>query len=266
METIHMRTNHTGFFDRVDDRLVRGWAISVGQDGRNGIVDVFIDDRFVSRLCADEFRADVKERGYRDGFTGFSFEIPEEFCDDLPHVIDIRHSETNESLGNSPRTFKRPSAAQAKLDEKRRWCNENVVFENKIDDRFVQSLKTRRKLAIFGTYHELPSYFRYHRAILESLTDAGFTVLIVHAASRYRHELASVESPDCFVVLKRNIGYDFGSYAVGLFAACDWLHLVDELLLLNDSVIQISDNLAPMIARFRTLDADVVSCTDSFER
>ena len=218
------------------------------------------------RLCADQFRADVKEHGYRGGFAAFNFEIPHRYCDGHSHVIDIRHAGTNQSLVNSPKTVELQPASQAALNEKRRWCAQNIVFENKIDDRFTQSLKASRKLAIFSTYHDLPSYLGYQRVILKSLTGAGFTVMIVHAANNYRHGLAAVDIPNCFVVLKRNIGYDFGSHAVGVFVAYDSLQLVDELILINDSMLQIADELAPMIARFRALDADALSCTDSFER
>jgi hypothetical protein len=199
-------------------------------------------------------------------FAAFSFEIPDRYRDGHSHVIDIRHAGTSQSLVNSPKAFELHPEGQAALDEIRRWCTQNAVFENKIDDRFTQSLKASRKLAIFSTYHDLPSHLGYHHFILKSLTGAGFTVMIVHAANSYCHGLAAVDIPNCFAVLKRNIGYDFGSYAVGVFAACDSLQLVDELILINDSILQIADDLAPMIARFRALDADALSCTDSFER
>lgn len=258
-----MLERYSGNFDAIEGRTAHGWAVS--DDGQKSLVDVFIDDEFQARICADQFRKDLERQGYQAGFAAFSFEIPEAFCDGRSHVIDIRHPGTDLSLVGSPRTFEK-TKSETKFDEKRRWCNQNIVFEADTDAPFIRSVKTRRKLAIFSTYHELDRFLAYHRAILKSLTGAGFSVLVVHAAGKYRSGLASIDIPDCFVVLKRNIGYDFGSYATGVFAAFETLPLVDELILVNDSVLQIVDDLASMISRFRALGADVVSCTDSFER
>jgi hypothetical protein len=261
-----MARRYDGHFDAIDGKMATGWAICLDQTDRNGLIDIFVDNAFHARLCADQFRSDLKDGDWRGGFAGFNFEIPSAYCDGRPHVIDIRHAGTNKSLGSSPKTFEIHTDSQATLDEKRRWCDQNVVFENKLDKRFVQSLETTRKLVIFSTYHELTSYLEYHRMTLRSLSAAGFTIVVVHAANTYRHELGKIDIPNCFAVLKRNVGYDFGSYAVGVFAACDSFHLVDELILMNDSMVQITDDILPMIQRYRGLGVDVASCTDSFER
>ncbi len=254
-----------GVIDVIDGRLVQGWAVSRHRLDSNGIVDVFVDAVFVTRICADQFRADLMAEGYRNGYAGFAFEIPDRYCDGQTHIIDMRHAGTDRSLANSPQPFVAASAWRTKLVERRRWCDEDVVFESRIDDRFTRGLEAGGKLAIFSTYHERASHFAYHRMILKSLARAGFTVLIVHAAGEYRPGVFAVDIPGCFTIHKRNVGYDFGSHAVGVFAAYEQLHLVDELIVMNDSVLQIADELVPLIERFRARKADVVSCTDSFE-
>lgn len=67
-------------------------------------VDLVIDDHYVNRLPANVFREDLKERGYGDGKHGFRFELPWWVRDGRPHIIEIRHATSGESLSGGPIT------------------------------------------------------------------------------------------------------------------------------------------------------------------
>ena len=257
--------NETGFLDPIDGLIIRGWALPDERVEETALVDIFIDSVLVTRLRAKAYRADLEARGYQDGFAAFAFEIPMAYRDGEPHVVDVRRAGTDESLRDSPVSFTFECRSIAKLREKRRWAARNLVFEAASSSQMASSVKRTRKLAIISTYHEAQRHLGYHRIILRSLSDAGFTVLVVHAANTHRTTLADTDVPNCFTILKRNIGYDFGSYAIGIFAVCDLLPHVDELVMMNDSVLQITNTLTPVIAKMRAAGADAVSCTDSFE-
>ena len=69
-----------------------------------------------------------------------------------------------------------------------------------------------------------------------------------------------------FLVVKRNIGYDFGSYALGMSLAQQHIGEIDEIIFTNDSIFHLTDDLSELIARARRLNVDLVGATDSFER
>ena len=254
-----------GYLDGIEGFVVKGWAANREDQDHCAIIDIYVDDARILQLPCTCYRGDLESAGIRSGFAGFVFEIPAAFRDGEPHSLDLRFSETGLSLENATTTFQHGHQADASLQERERWAARNLVYQAPSPMRLAESLRRTRKLAIISTYHEASAHLRYHRALFEGLSEAGFTVLIVHAADRHRPGLNSVNIDECFTILKRNIGYDFGSYAVGLFAACDSLAEVDELIFVNDSVLQIGDGLRAMIDRFREVDADAVACTDSFE-
>ena len=254
----------SGYLDPVDGLLIRGWAVP-DDPATVAFVDILIDGTVVTRLPADSYRGDLDEGGIQQGFAAFYFEIPAAFRDGAVHEVDARHSGTDRSLEDAPARFRIEPKGHAVLAERRRWAARHLVYEGATGARLGESLSRTRKLAILGTYHEASRHLRYHRSLMRGLADAGFTVLVVHAADTHRSGLVETSDPDRFTILKRNIGYDFGSYAVGVFATCDHFGRLDEMILMNDSVVQIADDIAPLIARFRAAGADAVSCTDSFE-
>lgn len=67
-------------------------------------VDFFLDDAFIERRFANEFRQDLKERGYGDGKHGFKFIVPWWVRDGRPHIIEIRDAVQGKTLKGSPQT------------------------------------------------------------------------------------------------------------------------------------------------------------------
>jgi len=52
-------------------------------------VDVFIDGGIQARILADQFRQDLKERGFGDGKHGFHLSLPPRIMDDRKHTITV---------------------------------------------------------------------------------------------------------------------------------------------------------------------------------
>lgn len=250
-----------GFLDGFRGRELYGWASPT--DGREpAIVDIIVDGEHAGRVMADQYREDLRSSGIRDGRAGFTFKLADHYCDGKAHAVDARIADTSNSLTQSPQSF----AFEATVRTRREWCQKNIVLSDFDRCALSGSLFNTRKLVIFATYHKQSAHLVYHRQIIESFLSCGFTILVVHATDNQSRNFKPIESSDCFLLLKRNIGYDFGSYATGFLALGDLIEMVDELILINDSIIQIKPDLWPMLQALRAADADVVACTESFER
>jgi hypothetical protein len=98
------------------------------------------------------------------------------------------------------------------------------------------------------------------------LANAGFVVLVMHATGTSDLPTDDIDRDNCFLYVKRNLGYDFGSWAAGVFLLSDLLHRVEEMVLVNDSVLGLQADLTAILDQMRTTGADMVSLTDSYER
>jgi hypothetical protein len=119
-----------------------------------------------------------------------------------------------------------------------------------------------------STFHNLRRFMLYHEAAFASLVDAGFVVVVVHAtANAGRGASVTIGRRNCFLISKTNVGYDFGSWAIGVFSLGQMLTGLDEVLLINDSVIETCPGgIGEMIQRARACRKDIVGLTDSYER
>ncbi len=258
-----------GNLDRLEAPLVEGWAVDPDCEEDCGHVDVIVDGILVTTLRANLFRGDLQQEGIRAGYARFSFQLPKRFGDGCAHTIDVRHSGTGRSLENSPSTFTFGKDAKTRAAERRTWAIQELVLKSEIDvPAFRTALKQRRKVALVSTFHKQKTFMQYHQVLFSSLVEAGFIVVAVHAAADpARGAAVTIGRRNCFTIAKTNVGYDFGSWAIGVFSLGEMMSGLDELLLLNDSVIEISrDGIRQMIARARTSGKDIVGITDSYER
>jgi lipopolysaccharide biosynthesis protein len=91
-------------------------------------------------------------------------------------------------------------------------------------------------------------------------------VLVIAAdqPSRFAHDMATTPWLDGLLV-RRNIGYDFGSWRAGLTASPQ-IARASLLALANDSVYGPLDGFDAMLARVDASQADIVGVIESFER
>jgi hypothetical protein len=68
------------------------------------------------------------------------------------------------------------------------------------------------------------------------------------------------------LVNRRNSGYDFGAYQAGLAMLKPSANLIDEIVLMNNSVYKLHESLTPLIKSVRNSCFDVTSVTNSREK
>lgn len=103
--------------------------------------------------------------------------------------------------------------------------------------RVYRDVRVREKIAIFSAFVKSNDEFNYHDRIYNWLSYNGYSVLLVLP------EVDGVDIDDeslsnaCDTLISRkNIGYDFGSYAAGLLYLDDCRSMKD-ILFINDSCI-----------------------------
>ncbi|MGO2110663.1 MAG: rhamnan synthesis F family protein [Pseudoclavibacter sp.] len=93
------------------------------------------------------------------------------------------------------------------------------------------------------------------RELVLELVRREYAVLLVSTSTFGRELDWGGDEPDIGILRKPNIGYDFGSWAVGL-AACPEILSADRVLFVNDSLIGPFWSLDPILDHFEQSKAD----------
>ena len=118
------------------------------------------------------------------------------------------------------------------------------------------------RVAIYAHYDPGGAVHDYHLDALRALLTAGFRVTLVSNADGFSATAAARVAPLVREVLvRRNLGYDFGAWRDGLRAIGD-LDGCRQLLLCNDSVYGPFAPLGPLLARADPDAADVWGMTE----
>jgi hypothetical protein len=260
--------NFSGRLDRIVDGVLEGWALHPEDEEECQLLEVLIDGVFVGQVKAGLYREDLAQASLRGGYAKFLYYVPTRFIDGRSHSIDLRHAGTAQSIDNMPTSFTIGVKASVQLAERRTWALQTLVLRDEtLEDGFADAIRAAKRVAFVSTYHNANSFMLYQRTLFHSLADAGFVVVVVHASTVYDERMDTTTGPGCYTIMKRNIGYDFGSWAVGAFAIDALLDEVDEILLVNDSVIELESGvLGTLVARARATGADAVGATESYER
>lgn len=96
------KSAYRGFFDRLDDRSIFGWAIDDAHPGAPVDLTIYIDDIPFMEIKTTKPRDDLSRRGWRGETAGFSMTFPTGLFP-TGSIIDIRFSKTGASLSKSPR-------------------------------------------------------------------------------------------------------------------------------------------------------------------
>jgi len=133
----------------------------------------------------------------------------------------------------------------------------NVLHKNLCDLR-------EGRWCIYSHYNKAGSIDLYVIDAVRSLRDAGFCILFVSTSP--------VENSECLTRLKlyvsilavrENIGYDFGSYKLGIQLIVNHRFPLLQLLLTNDSVFGPFFDLSPFLVKAG--QCDIFGMTESFE-
>lgn len=121
------------------------------------------------------------------------------------------------------------------------------------------------KAAVFCHFDRHGQVHGYVVQYLRSLVEAGFRITFVTNAGKLTPDARAAVRPLVERVLIRdNVGYDFGAYKEGVLSIAD-RHALSCLVLANDSVYGPLTPLAPLLARMEPGKADIWGLTDSYE-
>jgi hypothetical protein len=101
---------------------------------------------------------------------------------------------------------------------------------------------------------------------LHSLRKAGLAIMFVSNSGRLRPEALAVLKEVCAAILvRRNIGYDFGAWREGIAQLVLPGREIEMLVLANDSVYGPVTDLGPTLAQIDFDEADVWGLTESWQ-
>jgi hypothetical protein len=119
------------------------------------------------------------------------------------------------------------------------------------------------RLAILVHYADGTTVSRSFRTLVQEFVAAGYLCVVVSSSpARQPLDWSGGLSPEVLVIRKPNVGYDFGSWTVGL-NSIPGSRNADAVVLANDSVVGPFRGLGPIIRDFETTRADAWGLTDT---
>jgi len=91
-----------GRLETVLGLTLEGWVKDDLDPGRAPTIDVLVDGRITARIAGDRFRADLTRSLGTGGHNAFRHTLPVELCDDAPHEVVLRFSNTDIVLDGCP--------------------------------------------------------------------------------------------------------------------------------------------------------------------
>lgn len=276
-----------GHLDGVVHGDVCGWASRVNQPDQLDLpvsLSICVDGELVAHVEAREFRADLARLGISSGYCGFRYPVSELIAltaggvlDGKDHVVEVFYSDLEGDGEEGVLDFSRvqlPGSPQLIT------FGINGVSENSVPPSVQESIKkvwgdlhliaeSNKKIAIFSTFTDGDGYLGYHSKMFQALKNLGFFVLAIHtsnAPTRFRPDgfcNASVQ-PDITIV-RSNVGYDFGSYMLGLNIVYRFNRTDSDVLLVNDSSFGPLHSLEAVFDKMSREEYDFWGIVDSYE-
>lgn len=138
-----------------------------------------------------------------------------------------------------------------------------MVRHDLVGERVVPLPPDATKAAVVASFTKGARLPRSLNELLLDLSDHGYHCVLVSASpSRRTLELDPRLDGRVTVLRKPNVGYDFGSWAVGL----DWeprLATLPCVILTNDSLVGPFRSLRPLLEQFEGTGADAFALTDN---
>jgi hypothetical protein len=262
-----MMANHPievqGFVEDFRYGILRGWAAAEQGDQYKQVeIEILIEGAVARTIFADEFRPDLAEHGIGNGFHAFVVDISDVVRNDEQAAsVQVRERSTRQPLRRLDADPFALRPTQVKISKK---LSDLVIGTSQSQDALISA--DFDKLAVFATFSADGSLDESHARQVSALIRAGYFVIVVQSCDDGTVSKAFLMD-DCFHVKKKNIGYDFGSWWVGLKliseAQPNRLRSLRALLLMNDSNLGIIADSEVMAVE--AVPADLVGLTDSYQ-
>jgi hypothetical protein len=129
----------------------------------------------------------------------------------------------------------------------------------------LSRLERANRIALLAHFSVDVHVSRSFRTLVAEFVAAGYeTVVVSGCESDQRLQWNGDLPPEVTVVRQPNVGYDFGSWAIGLDLLPD-RGQAEFVVLANDSVIGPFASLAPLLGKFEATEVDVWGLTDTYQ-
>ena len=138
---------------------------------------------------------------------------------------------------------------------------EAVAGQVRLEAGEVADITPDDKIAIIAHWSATPVLTRSIQTYVQGFVDAGYRVVLVSSCES-SYPLRGVLDPSVAVVRKPNIGYDFGSWAVGM-SLVPATRTAANVVLTNDSLVGPFASIDQILGAFENSRADVWGLTDT---
>lgn len=125
------------------------------------------------------------------------------------------------------------------------------------------------KVAIFVHWSKNDVISNHDKELINSLAlefDQIIVMCNLNTAKSFKKDEQNEFNKNVKLINRVNSGYDFGAYQAGLAILRPLRNLIDEILLMNNSVYKLHDSLTPLMSSVRNSSFDVTSITNSREK
>lgn len=124
---------------------------------------------------------------------------------------------------------------------------------------------SNQTLTIFSHYDKDKLIAPYVVEYLKRLSKVTDIVFVSTSCDFSDSALSAIENIVNYVIVKENVGYDFGAWRTGIVHFYDRLNVIDNLIICNDSVFGPMSNTFDPIDTLKKRKLDAIAITDSFE-
>lgn len=141
---------------------------------------------------------------------------------------------------------------------------DNNFWNSLIIHKFIHKFKNKN-LCIFAHYDKHDIIDEHVIFYIKSLYAEDFDVIFVSTCENMQvKELNKLRDITSAVIIRKNVGYDFGSYKTGLIQ-CQDISNYNSLIITNDSIFAPILPLASMITSIKNTEYDICGMTDNYE-
>ncbi len=227
---------------------IRGWAV-VSNITEDNLIDLYIDNLYISTIPANIFREDLKEESIREGIAGFLTPIPISFCNNSSHLIEIFKSQSNIKLSSKKLVLKSHSTIS--------FLKESIVF-----DYTKMDYSGQKKIMLLAGFSNHTKLLAYQKKLIHTFQESGLYVVYIIASDSPEQLSPEVHWADR-TIIRMNQGYDFASWATGLIFCQEAIYQAEEIFFVNDSIIGPFSPIQPLLNLISEKDCDIFTITAS---
>ena len=255
-----------GWIDHIDNGLIEGWAAASNPNGgyEASELSLRIDGTHIYYFTPTMHREDVQESGFGSGDFGFRINlsnvVPRGIAGQIS-IVDV-DGRILPGLDLQPEDRLRYDSKRSKSTPSKRIKLSGLIYGETLNSEPPEN----GNLAIYVTYSRSGEVFDHHHKQVAELKAANFWVLVVHVSDEPTSLDALPVIGDALIV-KVNIGYDFGSWWVG----SQWLaekypfqmESAKALIITNDSCFGAISS--PKIEAMAQSGEDLIGICDSYD-